>query len=55
MKEKLNVTKSTGSDMTVPMDRWESLPMTMVKGLPMIQRRSPEVTGRCVEEFQFVT
>ena len=29
--------------------------MTMAKGLPMIQRRNPEVAGRCVEEFQFVT
>ena len=29
--------------------------MTMAKGLPMIQRGSPEAAGRCVEEFQFVT
>ena len=39
MREKLNVTKSTGSNM---------VPMTMAKGLPMMQRESPEAAGRGV-------
>ena len=29
--------------------------MAMAKGLPMMQRGSPEAAGRCVEKFQFVT
>ena len=29
--------------------------MTMAKGLPMMQRGSPEAAGRYVEEFRFVT
>ena len=27
----------------------------MAKDLPMMQKGSPEATGRCMEEFQFVT
>ena len=29
--------------------------MTMAKGLPMMQRRSPEAASCHVEEFRFVT
>ena len=59
MKERLNVTRSAGSDVfmpmairgSLPMTMVRSLPMTMVRSLPMIRRRSPETADRFMEEF----